>query len=421
LLLVNTVVVRVSTRSDKNLTLEEISASAIVLNELLIEENPINTAYRGIKLIEYFERDPIYGPELKRYFLEELNIEMDRFVYNILSLCFANNQKDSSLNFCFKHNEYDRFLDLLSGNNFKNKQTELLLRLKKFPLYKVSDNFHFLMDVTFLVNKLYYSLLNDFWFDFLKPQKDIRGIEKFNYAHYRGVFGSFFESLIGEMVQRSFSYLKYPNPLMFGDLDINGPNGKIEIADIYIRQNKKILVGQVKSSSIYDKEKFSGEIDTLYKSDRKKFFKDFGVNQTLESIKNILKYSSLFDAPIQAQKRLEFYPIVVVNDKVFQTPLLPNLLHKRFQELLATESFIPHVIHPLVVTHVADWEYMENALSARHTDIWDTLKNHYRKIDDTLMPPFINTSDKFIGPGAIVDRVSNKIKSIIGKYSNSMI
>jgi len=183
LLLVNTVVVRVSTRSDKNLTLEEISASAIVLNELLIEENPINTAYRGIKLIEYFERDPIYGPELKRYFLEELNIEMDRFVYNILSLCFANNQKDSSLNFCFKHNEYDRFLDLLSGNNFKNKQTELLLRLKKFPLYKVSDNFHFLMDVTFLVNKLYYSLLNDFWFDFLKRQKDIGGIEIFNLVH----------------------------------------------------------------------------------------------------------------------------------------------------------------------------------------------------------------------------------------------
>ena len=223
------------------------------------------------------------------------------------------------------------------------------------------------------------------------------------------------------MVQRSFSYLKYPNPLIFGDLDIKGPNGKIEIADIYIRQNKKILVGQVKSGSIYDKEKYSGEIDSLYKSDREKFFKDFGVDQTLESIRNILKYSSLFDSLLQPQKTIEFYPIIIVNDKVFQTPLIPDLLHKRFQELMATESFIPHIIHPLVVTHVADWEYMENALSTRRKDIWDTLKNHYRKIDDTLMPPFINTSDRFIGPGAIVDRVSDKIKSTIGKYSNSRV
>lgn len=419
LLLVNMEVVKVTKRSGENLTLEEISASAIVLNELLIEENPINTAYRGIKLFEYLEKDTFYGSELKRYFAEELNIEKDRFVYNILSLCFANNQENKSLNFYFKHEKNDSFLDLLSDSSFNNKQTELLLRLKKFPMYKVSEDAHVLMDVTFLFNKLYYSFLNDFWFDYLKPQKNDSGAEKFNYAHYRGVFGSFFESLVGEIIQRSFYHLMYPKPMLFGDLVVKGSNGKIEIADIYVRQNKKVLVGQVKSSSIYDKEKYSGDIDTLYKKNREKFFKDFGVDQTFESIKNILKYSNLFDPRLQPKRSIEFYPIVIVNDKVFQTPLLPNLLHKRFQELLAAENFIPHIIHPLVVTNIADWEYLENALATKKTTIWDTLKNHYQKIDKTIMPPFIYTSDMFIGQGAIVDRVSDKIKSIIAKYSDS--
>ena len=62
---------------------------------------------------------------------------------------------------------------------------------------------------------------------------------------------------------------------------------------------------------------------------------------------------------------------------------------------------------------------MENALARRNVTIWNTLKKHYKKIDNTLMPPFINTADKFIGPGAIVDRVSDKIKLIVARYEES--
>jgi hypothetical protein len=108
---------------------------------------------------------------------------------------------------------------------------------------------------------------------------------------------------------------------------------------------------------------------------------------------------------------------VVVNDKVFQTPLIANLLHQRFQELLEEDDLKPHEIHPLVVLHVSDLEYIENVLTKKKKQIWDLLKSHYKKINKTLMPPFIHTADRFIQPGAITDRSMSAMKEIIKKYS----
>ena len=157
-------------------------------------------------------------------------------------------------------------------------------------------------------------------------------------------------------------------------MKIKVPAGQIEVADIYVRQNKKILVGQVKSSSIYDNEKYSGEINTLCRNNREQFYKDFGVNQTYDSIKAILENSDSFDSKLPVNKRLEFYPIIVVNDKVFQTPLIPNLLHQRFQELLANDDYKPHKIHPLVVAQISDLEYLENTLVKRKRQYGTYLK-----------------------------------------------
>ena len=416
LLAVNSEIVKIKPIPPQNITLENISASAIALNELMIEDNPISTAYRGMKLLEYFLKDPTYGLELECYFEKVIKIEKERFIYNILSICMANGQMNSDLEFIYKHEKQDAFLDLLSNGSISNSNPITLLRIKKNPLFKDSDNLHVLLDINFLVSKSYNFLLNDFWFDFLKPQINDIGKEKYNYMHYRAVFGLFFENYIEEIIINSFHHLKHPAPLLFDELKINTPDGQIEIADIYIRQNKKVLVGQVKSSSIYDKEKYSGDIDTLYKNDREKFFKDFGVNQTYESIKRILKYSKSFDSGLKSTKRIEFFPLVIVNDKIFQTPLIPNLLHSRFQELLATENFAPHIINPLVVMNVSDLEYLENSLAKKKTTIWDILKSHYKKIEKSLMPPFIHTADRFIEPDAITKRVTEPIISIINKY-----
>jgi hypothetical protein len=417
LLAVNTEVVKVKQLPPENTTIENVSASAIVLNELMIEDNPIYIPYKGICLIEYLSKHPVYGNELNRYFKETLKIEKDKFIYNLLSLSMANSQKKSFTEFVYNTNEPDEFLDFLSNNQFKNKDYIKLLTIKKTPFYKEKDTRYIVLDINFLINKSYNFFINDFWFDYLKPQKDDKGVEKFSFKHYRAAFGLFFEEYVGKIVENSFSHLKHPKPLLFDDLKIKIPAGQIEVADIYVRQNKKILIGQVKSSSIYDNEKYSGEINALYRNDREQFFKDFGVNQTYDSIKTILENSASFDAKLEVNKKLEFYPIIVVNDKVFQTPLIPNLLYRRFKELLEDDDYKPHKIYPLVVAQISDLEYLENTLAKRKKTIWDILKSHYKIIDKSLMPPLIQTTDRFINPGIVADRLMVKMKEIINSYS----
>lgn len=417
LLAVNTEVAKVKKVAEGKVTIENISASSISLNELMIEDNPLYIAFKGIKLIEYLSNHPIYGVELERYFRETLKITKGNFIYNLLSLSFANGQENSFTEFSYNTPEPDKFLDYLSNNRIKNSNPINLLSIKKTPFYKDSDTRYIVLDINFLANKCYNFFINDFWFDYLKPQKDEKGKDKFSYKHYRGAFGLFFEDYIKDILENSFPHLLHPKPLFFDDLKISSREGQIEVADIYVRQNKKILVGQVKSSSIYDNEKYSGEINSLYRNNREQFFKDFGVNQTFESIKTILKYSDLFDSKLEIKKSLEFYPIIVVNEKVFQTPLLPNLLYSRFKELIEKDNFSPHKIHPLVVMHVSDLEYLETALLKKEVQIWDLLKSHYKMIDKTLIPPFILTSDRFIKPSAVSERLKAAMVDVISAYS----
>lgn len=417
LLAVNTEVAKVKKVAQGKVTIENISASSISLNELMIEDNPLYIAFKGIKLIEYLSNHPIYSVELERYFRETLKITKGNFIYNLLSLSFANGQENSFTEFSYNTPEPDKFLDYLSNNRIKNSNPINLLSIKKTPFYKDSDTRYIVLDINFLANKCYNFFINDFWFDYLKPQKDEKGKDKFSYKHYRGAFGLFFEDYIKDILENSFPHLLHPKPLFFDDLKISSREGQIEVADIYVRQNKKILVGQVKSSSIYDNEKYSGEINSLYRNNREQFFKDFGVNQTFESIKTILKYSDLFDSKLEIKKSLEFYPIIVVNEKVFQTPLLPNLLYSRFKELVEKDNFSPHKIHPLVVMHVSDLEYLETALLKKEVQIWDLLKSHYKMIDKTLIPPFILTSDRFIKPSAVSERLKAAMVDVISAYS----
>lgn len=418
LLAVNSETAKIKPVEDNNLTIENISASSLALNELMIEDNPFYTPYRGIKLIEFLSNHPLYGNEIDHYFNEVLKIQKDKFIFNLLALTIANKSKDDITAFVYKTNENDNFLEYLSDKKISNSNPTTLLSTKKTPFYKDSDNVYVVLDLNFLMSKSYYFFINDFWFDYLKPQKNPDNTEKFSFKNYRGAFGLFFESYVQEILLNSFNYLKYPRPLLFDDLKMNTRSGQIEIADIYVRQNKKVLVGQVKSSSIYDKEKYSGEIDKLYRQDREQFFIDFGVNQTLQSIKDILIHYESFDAKLPVDKRLTFFPTIVVNEKLFQTPMLSNLLHRRFQELMSEEDFGKHKINPLVVIHISDIEYLNNSLASKKIKIWDLLDKHIKKIENTLMPPFIVTSDNYINPGSISERALESIKVIVRKYSN---
>jgi len=410
LLSINTLITNYENIKKEKPTLEELNAPSLVLNELLIEDNPLLDAYKGIKLIDYFQKHKLYCEPLYNYFNEVVKSEPKRFIFDILSLYISNQSEDSDLEFFYHTKEENKALEFFSTNRIKNKNIHTLLSIKKCPFYKDKKNTYIILDINFLINKTFNFLINDFWFDYLKKQKDDKGNEIYSFQDFKGAVGYFYEEYVREIFDNCFSYYKHPKPLLFDELKIDTSKGKIEIADIYLRQNKKILVGQVKSGTIYDKEKYAGEMQLLYQNNRDDFFDNFGVNQLIKSIHNIINHYNKFDSKLEVNKQLHFYPILIFSDKIFRTPLFSNVFNERFQELLIQNNFGNNIVHPLTVINISELETIEYYLAKKTFTIWDLLNSHYQ--NKRIVPPFYNTVYKFIKYHFLLEKVELTLKSI---------
>ncbi len=199
---------------------------------------------------------------------------------------------------------------------------------------------------------------------------------------------------------------------MFDELKIKTTKGQIEIADVYLRSSNKILLGQVKSGSIYDKEKFGGNVEALYKNDRNKFFEDFGVNQLIESLTRMDEFVQLIDKKFPKGHSYEVYPCIIVNDKALQTPLMADTFNKRFQELLKDFNIKKVSVKPLNLIHINDFETLEDSLSKNPKEIWELLQ--YNQRDKRFVPPFYNTiSHKWVGKQLYPPRILEFFKPFL--------
>lgn len=397
---------------EDSVVFEALNSKLIAFNELFLGNNQLMIPYRGYKLISYMQNHLDFHCEVDHFFTTKYGISYKTFILNILNIFIANNQGNAEFEFYYSINKKDQgFFDSLS-NVHPNKEPIKLLSVKKYPLIKTDDFQYIMTDNIFLLEKTYTQFINDFWFDWVKLIKTNNGKSKFNINHYRGVFGYFFEEYVSGIFKRSFGSIKYSKLLLFEQLKCTRSKLSIEIADVYFRVNKKIILGQVKSGSIYDTEKYSGDLNSLYKNDRNNFFATFGVEQIVESIRYLDEYIPSLDSKFPKGHTYEIYPCIIVNDKVFQTPLIAELFNNRFQELLTEKNvLIPKVrIKPLSLIHISDLELLEKPLIKKPTVIWDIFKYHFR--DKRFIPPFYDSLYKKINLADIPDQVMELYKEL---------
>lgn len=419
-LAVNSEIVKIKPLPITDLSFEQVSANALVLNELSIQSNPLYSIYRGIRLMNYLSTKSPYHLEFKDYFEKVVKMDKDEFIYRIIAISILNKKPTFWEEFVYNLKEPDTFFDYLSLSNTDSITPGRLITLKKSPFFKQDDLTYVLLDNTFLLNKCYSSFINDFWFNWLKNMIDNKGRSIYSIMHYKGDIGYFFEDYVETIVKNSFRLLHNPPPMCFKDLIVSSSLGQLEIADIYIRMGNCVLVGQVKSGSIYDNEKYSGDINTLYKEDRDRFFSEFGVNQTLESLHKILKNYEKIDPDLSLYDELFFFPVIIVQEILFQTPLIPSLLNIRFQELLVTENLSPHNVNPLITVHISDLEYIEYKLTESPELIWDLLHSIYKEQENQYIPPFYSVTSKYIGVESMVKRAMDAIEEIRSKYATTL-
>jgi hypothetical protein len=282
-----------------------------------------------------------------------------------------------------KHPEVIKFLNILSENNSLLPQHDFdLTPIKKAPFFKVSENQFILLDLGFLIDKSYTLFINDYYFDFLRPN----GI---NYDFYASKIGYFFETYVSDVLKSSFN----KRGILVKTLDelkssIKG--SQIELADLFIREGNKVILGQIKASAL-NNEQNKGTADKLFTKD-KSFFKDFGLEQTFDSLDYLNNFPTKFDNTILEKSFLEVYPIIVLNDVLASSIMISMLFQKELDRILLLRNYQNFKVYPITLIHIQDLERISSFLRENKVSIWDLL---YANFEDSLFPkPFYITLDR---------------------------
>jgi len=414
LLAINTRITLYRTKGNGKPGFEDINPQLLPLNELTVETDPFYTSLRGYWLIQHLENNQKYQEDLRSYFQYTYGISPGQFIYNLLNLCYTNEQRNEVLDFFYMPAENSLpFIEQLS-KTFENNETIKLLSIRKYPMVKVDEGEFILTDAVNLIEKSYNQFLNDFWFDWLKTKKDDQGNLLHNVVHYHSEFGRFFECYVKVLLYSCFGNYKYSKLLTFNDLKIRNHSGDIEIADVYLRYGNKIIIGEVKSGYIYDNAKYSGEADALYKNNRDKFFDDSGVNQVITHINNLADRISNLDTKFPFEHQLTVYPIIIFNDKALQTPFMADIFNNRFSELKTAIKLTKINLKSLSIIHINDLERLEKVLIDSPKLIWQILDYHVK--DNRFIPAFYSTVFHFLQGTKYSQRVIDLHKKLIISY-----
>jgi hypothetical protein len=396
LLTVNTAITRITEeKTDEPINFETLSPKLLPLNETMILNDPIFIINRGQELLHFLSDHQEVGPHIKGYLEATYKLSPDEFIFQIYSLLMANQSDAKHLDFHYQvaDNHPSKYLFEILSAKFENADVKTLINIRKHPFFKRSANRYILTDQNYLIEKAYYQLINDFFFDYLKGATKENG-ELFSMQDYKSIIGRFFENYIDSMLRYSFKYHNEAILKTGDELKITIDKQSKELCDVYLRDHRKILIAEIKSTTIYDIAKYSGNVDALYKNDRVKFFKDFGINQVVKGISYLANKLKEVDQNLIDVKRPIVYPVIFLNDKVFQTPLFAAIFNDRFKELLNEIDTSSMHVYPLVLVHVSDLEQMQHALRNDQSLLWKLLEGNFRQ-RDRIIPPFYVTLSQY--------------------------
>lgn len=361
-----------------NPDLERLNVSFIAHNEYFQDIDPIQTVYRGKKLFDWIESNSDYKEPFTEYISTVSGKSVSEYLVEILSIFFATGSSKEEFNFYFKlakdvpifNNFSERTIPIQLGNQLE------ALDIRKSPIYQLDEESYILLDNKFLLEKCYSLIIWDFLFEKLAKGKE--GAERKKIIiEYRSSIGYFFEDYVREKIENSFPHIKHPKPKLFDDLKIGGK----EIGDIYIRQNKKVILGEVKSSGIPSKSKYGDTLDDLYANDRDKFFKIHGLDQLVTNLNNLLSNPSEYDDKFNLSKKNTIFPIIVTNEISLTLGFTIHVFNQEFNSRFDRLKHEGQEIKPIMILHISDLEFLEQYLKDKTINVFDFLSQHYRKFD----------------------------------------
>lgn len=374
-----------------NPDLETLNASLLGHNELFENIDPIHIAYRGKRLFEYLAQNSIYGDSFKEYIQQISGTDLKGYLVEVLSIAFSENSEKEEFNYYYKLETENQLFNSFSERTIPisigNQQEALDIR--KSPLFRIDQNSYMLMDKAFLVEKCFNLIIWEFLFEKLLKGVVDSSERKKVIKSYRSVIGYFFEDYVREKIMNGLHYLQHPKPRLFDDLKLRG----VELGDVYIQQNKKILLGEVKSSGIPSKSKYGKSLADLYDSNKPKFFKIHGMDQIITNLENLMQNSKDYNPKLDLKKRHTIFPVIITNEVLLTTGFTIHFFNKEFDQRFDRGKYPTHDIKPLMILHTSDLDFLEEYLKDKSIDLFDFLSRHISKF--LFIPKLAMSYDKY--------------------------
>lgn len=353
---------------------EVLNASLLASNEYYEHIDPINTFYRGNKLLTFLENHDEYGDAFKKYIFELTGKTVKEYLILLMSIYFSDHSS-TEFSFYYRLDVEEKAFEVFSVRETPVSGNQMeALHLRKSPIYKLNDRDFVILDDKFLLEKSYNLIIWDFLFE-----KLLAGVIDANRGKivkkYRSQIGYFFEDYIKELIEYSLPFLKHPKPKLFDDLKVGG----IEIGDIFIRQNKKILIGEVKSSNINSRSKYGESLSELYDHDRSKFFKTHGLDQLVTNLTRLCDQPSLYDVKLDFSKRHEIYPVIITNERTLTVGFTIEIFNREFNTRFNRANYPCLDIKPLLIIHISDLEFLQEYLKLKRINLFNFISDHQKK------------------------------------------
>ncbi len=335
--------------------------TTIIRFELLIEFLQSKVEYN------YLEKD------LCKYFAQKNSKEVSKQMKYLFGKLFELKMVNG---FKFKVNDKESLAFLNSISSSKIAEDDDFTNLRNYPIYKITKDTFSIIDFFFVVDKFYKSvkfiLKNSFHKHHNLPAKDRTFFEFFNTKFSE-------DFLMKRTLDKIFNKPYFIKKCIQENTD-NEP-------DYYIRHNKRVFLFENKDVLIAKKIKSSGDINKINTTLKSKFLevngKAIGVGQLVTSIVQIVEKNFKFDDYVNGEKNITIYPILLINDRIFEVLGINYRLNQWYLQLVKEklgDKYNPNYIKPLTIIDIDTLIFWTPHLIKKDSHFRNIIDSHLRKM-----------------------------------------
>lgn len=163
--------------------------------------------------------------------------------------------------------------------------------------------------------------------------------------------------------------------------------------DYYCRFNTTIFLFEFKDILISAKVKNSGDINQINEVLKQKLLhdgeKDVGIGQLTSTIETIVNNKFLYDDIVNQKKNLTIFPILLLNDRIFQVPGFNYKLNRWYKDEIKKRlgvKYNPIFIKDLITIDLDTFIYHADYFRNQFPRIRDTFNFHLKKMNHIKEP-----------------------------------